>query len=800
MSSLSLSWFRIAAAVALLALTACGGPESRYQSYLARGKSYLAQGRLDRAGVELRNALQIEPKAAEALYLGGEVAERRGNLRAALGFYQAALDARADYPQAAGSLARLYAGAGFPDRALKLVEPALARHPDDPDLLVSRAAARAEQKNTVGARADVERALHFDPDNTRGIGLLAGLDRAAGDDAAAIELVSAAAQRKPGSVELHEVLAGLYFDTHKPADGERQLRRLIELRPHDSHYRYQLALYLARSHQTDAAQQVLEDFVKATPDSDEPKLALADFVAAQRSLPQGEAVLRGFIAYQPKDYDLRLGLGALQERRGAAADALRTYTEVADLDRLGPQGLTARDRMAQIEASAGHDQAATQLIAAVLAENPRDDDALKLRGELALQRNDPLAAIGDLRAVLRDHPEASGLRRVLARAYLADGEPALAEQALRAAIDSAPRSVGARVELAQLLARTHRADEGITLLEETVRSAPGDAQPREELARAYMARGDWAAAHQAVEDLEVLRPADAVAAYLAGQIAAAQKRPDDAERDYGKALALQPNSLDALGALARLELARGRGPQAIARVQSAVARDPTNAQPLDLLAELYLKSGDLTDAQAALQRAVGLAPNWWVPYHGLALVKLAAHDGAAAVAEYQAGLKALPAQPDLSLELAALYEKQGQVDAAIAALDTVYRANPHSPVAANTLAKLLVTYKSDAASLARAHALTETFASSDDGELLDTSGWVQFKRGEYAEALPLLERAAQRAPESREIRYHVAMAELQAGQRDRARSNLEFALSGAARFLGADAARTALASLKGAAG
>jgi hypothetical protein len=46
------------------------------------------------------------------------------------------------------------------------------------------------------------------------------------------------------------------------------------------------------------------------------------------------------------------------------------------------------------------------------------------------------------------------------------------------------------------------------------------------------------------------------------------------------------------------------------------------------------------------------------------------------------------------------------------------------------------------------------------------------------------------------IHYHLGMAELRAGRTDRARAELQTAVSGTADFQGADEARTALASLK----
>ena len=113
------------------------------------------------------------------------------------------------------------------------------------------------------------------------------------------------------------------------------------------------------------------------------------------------------------------------------------------------------------------------------------------------------------------------------------------------------------------------------------------------------------------------------------------------------------------------------------------------------------------------------------------------------------------------------------------------------------LAMLLANNKTDRASLDRARDLAAPFVNTNDGNLLDTNGWVHFKRAEYTDALSVLQRAAERQPNSKEIRYHLGMAELLTGQKDRARTDLESALSGAAKFSGAEEARTVLASLKG---
>ncbi len=236
---------------------------------------------------------------------------------------------------------------------------------------------------------------------------------------------------------------------------------------------------------------------------------------------------------------------------------------------------------------------------------------------------------------------------------------------------------------------------------------------------------------------------------------------------------------------------------AISLVTDALKRDPNDGDRLQLLGELYLSAKDFTRAREVLSRARSLHPDRWMLYRDLASLKTDTNDLAGAIAECEAGLKVAPAEPQLVQKAALLDEKAGRIDAAIGKYDALYRNGPRDrQFAANNLAMLLVTHKSDRTSLDRALALTKDFAASQDPALLDTHGWVRFKRGEYEEALIALERAESRSRDSRIIRYHLGMTELQLGHPDRARAALEFAVAGPATFVGSSEARSALASLR----
>ena len=52
----------VALLLAASLLTACGGKEERKAKYLEKGKAYLAEKNYDKAEIEFKNVLQIDPK------------------------------------------------------------------------------------------------------------------------------------------------------------------------------------------------------------------------------------------------------------------------------------------------------------------------------------------------------------------------------------------------------------------------------------------------------------------------------------------------------------------------------------------------------------------------------------------------------------------------------------------------------------------------------------------------------------------------------------------------------------------
>ena len=786
--------------VPVLLLTGCTGAEARRQSYIERGQTYFAQGDYTRASIEFRNAMQVSPKDPQARLLAGETAERLGRYRDAAGLFQSVVESNPDNAQARVDLGQIFDFGGVPERALKLIAPALAKHPNDAGLLTVRGLARSQLKDYAGALADAKRAVQSDPTYEQAVGLLAGLYRQEGENAEAASLVGATLQKLPHSTELREVLASIYEQTGDDAKAESQLEQLIAAKPTDLQYRAQLAQLYTHEGRLDQAESSLRAAVQAAPQSDDAKLALADFIVTHRSAAQGEAALQSFIAADPDNSRLRLALGDMFQRNGATQQALQTYDDVVRRDGHEPNGLVARDQVAAVDMSLGRSDDAAEQVAKVLSKDPGNDAALMIRGNLDLAAGHPTAAVTDLRVVLRDEPGFAAAHRLLASALLASGDTALAEDQLQAAIQIVPDDAETRLELAQAYTRAHDLDRAVTVLEQGVQQLPTDGSLRAALVRAYIAKGDFRSASTEADSITAALPHSGAGPYLEGLIALAQKHYTPAESDFEDALARQPRAMAPLLDLTRLEVSRHEDAKALQRLQSMVQSDPKNGLALELLGELDLTQKSYPQAIEILSRAVAAAPSLWLAYRNLALAKAASGDTAGAIAAYQAGVKAVPGQPELVTELASYYVRQSRPDEAISLYEALYQREPQSADVASNLALLLATYKTDRQSLDRARRLSARFAASKDGTLLDTNAWVLLKSGDLQQALPELQRAAEQHPTSSLIRYHIGVAELQAGERSQAQADLKAALSGSPAFPGVADARLKLASLQSGAG
>jgi tetratricopeptide (TPR) repeat protein len=83
----------------------------------------------------------------------------------------------------------------------------------------------------------------------------------------------------------------------------------------------------------------------------------------------------------------------------------------------------------------------------------------------------------------------------------------------------------------------------------------------------------------------------------------------------------------------------------------------------------------------------------------------------------------------------------------------------------------------------------------DNPAIMDTLGWIYYKKGLYDSAIRELKSSAEKLPENASVRYHLGLAYHKKGEHALARKELTEALRISNDFDGADEARRVLSEL-----
>jgi tetratricopeptide (TPR) repeat protein len=219
-----------------------------------------------------------------------------------------------------------------------------------------------------------------------------------------------------------------------------------------------------------------------------------------------------------------------------------------------------------------------------------------------------------------------------------------------------------------------------------------------------------------------------------------------------------------------------RKPQAaLARVDAALARSPGHPRLLELRGSALAASGRSDEARAAYERVLQIESDSARAIAGLASLHAAAGRTEEAIALYDRAYALDPNEGDYAYSSAQLVLANGDEEAATERLRHIISFHPGVVGARNDLAWILAESGDD---LDLALKLVSDARRKDASPaVLDTAGWVHFRREEYDEAALMLEVAAAVAPNDPSIRYRFARALEKVGQRDRARTMLEQAIS-----------------------
>jgi cellulose synthase operon protein C len=750
--------------LSLVSVVSCGGAARKQAAAddgLRRGNRYFDLGQLSEAIIEYRAALEVDPKRADIrLRLADTYFQDQqiGNgikeyLKAAdLLPNDAAVQLRAGNAQLAG---RHFEDAKA--RANRILE----NDSKSIDGLILLGNAMAGLKDVNEAVADYEEALALDPTNTGAYLNLGVIQSALGEG----------------------------------AEAEASFKKAVEVAPKSVRARMALGNFLWASRRSPEAEQVFKDALLLDPASVDANRALGSFYLATNRSKEAEQYFVA-VAATAKTTGAALSLADYYATVGRSDEARSVLNELAKKD---SARLIALTRLATIDAGLGHSDQALKSLTALLEQHPKDVSLGLLRARVLLLEGKPDDALAQATQIVTDRPEST----VATDAYLLIGSIQMgfdrSEEAINAfqeVIRRQTQSLAADMALSQLYVDSNELEKAMMYAQQAKAIQPQSVDVQALFVRIGLASGDMTRVREALAPMQREAPSSPIVLSLQGAEQMRLHHYDAARAFFAKAAQLVPTALEPLAGLVDVDLATGHTKDAVARIETGLKLVSPSGNFLILAARTYRAAGDPAKAEELLKRAIEVEPSAIESYGLLGDLYVQQHRVDEATAQFTRVVQHNPKSVSANTMLAVLLEMQHRLPEAEQQYERVLVVDAHAAVAANNLAWL---YAASNRNLERALELAQTALRQmpDNPHANDTVGWVLYRSHQASDAVRYLEASVQKDPTSPARFYHLGMAYLDAGYREKARISLRRALAFKTDFDGALEARGALARLGG---
>lgn len=782
-------------------LSACGGAEDRKASYIEQAEQSFEENNIEKSKLGYKNAIQIDPKDVVPRVGLAKVMVAAQDWRGAAGQFTGVLEIDPDHREAHLELGKLFLLARATEKANEHAETLLAKDPLDQEAKTLKAGVLAQQNKLAEAIAILEGVFVSSPKNIDNSVLYASLLSNMQRFDEALDVIEKAQSDNDESIDLSSIKVSIYTQQGKPQNAISELKSIIEKRPEVFEHKKRLVNYYMSLARIDDAAAELSSVIKQYEANESEELAMAarqaliDVYVQSNDIEKAQATLEEFIAQFPEEYKLQIGKARLSLGKGDVDSALSILNNVVERSKGGPSSIEARVTIANIYMAQQAPEKALSLLNEVLTEKPSTLAALKLRGQIAYTQRRFEDAVNDYRIVLKSDPDDAQMQKALADAHFQGGEYRLAQNYLKSLRRRFPQDLDILNGLAEVQERLGNASDSIALREEILLYVPNNAPNLISLAKLYAGTKQFEKLNSVAQLLQGSDEGKTSGYFFAGVAKQSEGEHEQAIMLFDQALEQNPTAIEPISAKTKSFVALKNYDAAIEWLDSLSA-EADNPLALNLTGETFLVMGKPDQALVSLDRAIQASPKWVTPYRNKALVLRSSGDTEGALEALNTAISQDPSADSIRVEIAQLLEATGDIDGAIEQYERLYDLAGRSPLAANNLAMLLVTYKTDEQSMARAAKVAESLRGSSNPSFMDTLGWVYLKQNQVDLALPLIREAAERAPSVAQIQYHLAVAYHQKQDSDRAIKHLERALEEERGFLGRSDARELLEALR----
>ena len=438
---------------------------------------------------------------------------------------------------------------------------------------------------------------------------------------------------------------------------------------------------------------------------------------------------------------------------------------------------------------------ALSLLQNVFSRDPENLDGHRLESEVLLAKGDTKKAVEILERLDHTYPDTPLIKYELARAYLQGNRLNQAKMVLDQAITTNPNYTEAILLLADVNLRSGHGEAVIEPITRLLKKNPELRPAALVLAAAYGSLDRFDDAAVIVGEQAKLAPQDPQAQMALGLTLRQAKRNDEARQAFEKAAELVPDSLWPIDQLIELDLLEKHYDAARQRIQRQFQKTPDSPAAHFFAGKILAGEEKWDLAEAELQKTLQLDPNFAGAYDLLVQTYVANNKLPQALSQLQTQLSKDPKDASALMTLALLCERTHDFAKARDSYERLLSINPNSISALNNLACLYADQLND---LDKAYdfARKARELQASDPAVADTFGWILSKRGDYQQALPILQDSAAKLPDSSEVQFHLGMTAYMMGQTDVAKVALQKAASSAKDFPGKEESKHRLELLK----
>lgn len=735
-------------------LVGCGSSADSAAGFVESGKSLVAEGKIAKARLEFKNAIQIDPRMAEPFYQLALLDEKERKWKGMFANLTTVEQLDPTHYDAIVKLGQIHLLAGNFEVALEKANKVLDADQTNVMAWVLRATVDMKQQNLGSAMSDAEQALSIDSANMEALSVKALILNLQQKPEQALAILDKALALDPEQLSLTMIKLSI-LEKSKDYDAvEKIYRTLLTQRPDERWVAMALAKLLNIQDDYLGAKQVLEQYVTDHEDDKEAKLLLVSLVKTN-SPEEAIGLLDTYIEKDKDNYNLYFAKAKLQLDLGHNDEVIAGLKQIARLDSAGNDGRRATIMLAGYDFKQGDLEAAQTKAKAVLAVAPEDEAALLLMARIELIDKNVDAAVTNLRIILRNNPESDQALVLLAQAYINSGSAELADDNFRQALAVNPGNTVAALFVANKLMK----EKDLERTEEVLTAALAEATEKEALLQALaqvkILKKDWEGTEKVVDLLRSNKKDTALTFYLNGRISQGQEHYETAIEEYKSALELSPNLTRALQGLAFSYLKLDQKSQLLDYLNAFIDKNPNEIPSYAVLANLYAQEKEWDKATAMLNKGLKSEPKWQGGYSALAAIYITQNETEKAIETYQRGIENIKNNTFLKLQMASASEQNGQFDKAKSIYEDILAKDPNVEPAINNLASLLTDQFRNEENLQKAKVLAARFSSATQPFYLDTYAWINVLLGDYDKAQNVLERVVSLSPDVAVFNYHL---------------------------------------------